>query len=68
MQIKCLDFSLAIVYLFLVSAFLLWGFVYRKKRAGPSRTKTMLNVRDDKNHNSGDKKEAPSQVFTWFVI
>ncbi|XP_009384014.2 uncharacterized protein LOC103971663 [Musa acuminata AAA Group] len=62
LKIKCLDFSLAIVYLFLVSAFLLWGFVYRKKRAGPSRTKTLLNVRDDNNHNSGDKKEAPSQI------
>ncbi|CAD5196507.1 unnamed protein product [Musa acuminata subsp. malaccensis] len=67
LKIKCLDFSLAIVYLFLVSAFLLWGFVYRKKRAGPSRTKALLNVRDDNNHNSGDKKEAPSQVFTWFI-
>ncbi|RWV83199.1 hypothetical protein GW17_00055231 [Ensete ventricosum] len=57
MQVKCLDMSLAIGYLFLVSAFLLWGFVYRKERTDPSRTKPSINVNEESKLNSDEKQE-----------
>ncbi|KAG9443097.1 hypothetical protein H6P81_018951 [Aristolochia fimbriata] len=48
LRVKCIELSLTILYIVLVSAFLGWGFLHRKKdREGPShRTKPLLNVRD----------------------
>ncbi|URD77305.1 Sterol-sensing domain of SREBP cleavage-activation [Musa troglodytarum] len=57
MNVKCLDLSLAIGYLFLISAFLLWGFVYRKERTDPLRTKPSINVNEESKLNSDEKQE-----------
>ncbi|WOL10757.1 Niemann-Pick C1 protein-like [Canna indica] len=59
LKVKCLDFSLAIVYLILVSAFLLWGFLYKRKKNVPSRTKSLLKV---KGESSADIPEASEVV------
>ncbi|CAL9782679.1 unnamed protein product [Musa acuminata subsp. burmannicoides] len=57
LKVKCLDLSLAIGYLFLISAFLLWGFVYRKERTDPLRTKPSINVNEESKLNSDEKQE-----------
>ncbi|XP_064946929.1 uncharacterized protein LOC135597631 isoform X4 [Musa acuminata AAA Group] len=57
LKVKCLDLSLAIGYLFLISAFLLWGFVYRKERTDTLRTKPSINVNEESKLNSDEKQE-----------
>ncbi|CAL9133900.1 unnamed protein product [Musa acuminata var. zebrina] len=57
LKVKCLDLSLAIGYLFLISAFLLRGFVYRKERTDPLRTKPSINVNEESKLNSDEKQE-----------
>lgn len=70
MQVKCLDLSLAIGYLFLISAFLLWGFVYRKERNDPLRTKPSINVNEESKLNSDEKQEilCISQVLCYCLM
>ncbi|XP_074592588.1 uncharacterized protein LOC141848455 [Curcuma longa] len=53
LKVKCLDFSLVIIYLFIVCVFLVWSFVIRKKK-GLFRTKSVLNANGE---SSDDKQE-----------
>ncbi|XP_038979789.1 NPC intracellular cholesterol transporter 1-like isoform X2 [Phoenix dactylifera] len=66
LKVKCLDFSLAILYLLIISAFLVWGLLHRKQeRTDPSRTKPLLNVKDEYELHSVNKQEIsiqPTQV------
>ncbi|KAG6508389.1 hypothetical protein ZIOFF_033763 [Zingiber officinale] len=64
LKVKCLDFSLVIIYLFIVCAFLVWNFVYIKKKEGPFRTKPLLNV---KGESSNDKQETHVSQTTAMV-
>ncbi|XP_073112906.1 uncharacterized protein [Elaeis guineensis] len=62
LKVKCLDFSLAILYLLTISAILAWGLLHRKQeRTGPSRTKLFLNVKDENELHSVNKQEISTQ-------
>lgn len=44
-QAKCVDVAVTLLYILLVSAFLGWGFVHKKRRrSSDSRTKPLVNV------------------------
>ncbi|KAF8410301.1 hypothetical protein HHK36_002827 [Tetracentron sinense] len=49
LKVKCIEFSLAILYIVLVSAFFGWGLFHRKseRRSPASRMKPLLNARDE---------------------
>uniref|UniRef100_A0A1D1YJ54 Niemann-Pick C1 protein n=1 Tax=Anthurium amnicola TaxID=1678845 RepID=A0A1D1YJ54_9ARAE len=59
LKVKCLDFSLAILYVFLASAFLGWGFLHRNREITISspRTRPLLNVKIPDELHSVDKQE-----------
>lgn len=71
-QARCIEFSLAILYIILVSMFLGWGFFHKKKQGNPaSRTKPLMNVTDDGvlNHVNMEKDEnVPMQVHAKLLI
>lgn len=47
MQAKCIEVSVAVLYVVLVSVFLGWGFLHRKKeKTSVTRTKPVVNVSD----------------------
>ncbi|XP_062184386.1 uncharacterized protein LOC133888239 isoform X2 [Phragmites australis] len=53
LKAKCLDFSLVVVYLALLCAFLLWGLLYRTQgRTGFSSQAKPLKNSEDKSHSS----------------
>lgn len=68
MQVKCVEFSLAIVYIVLVTAFFGWGLLHRtRERKGPSpRMKPLLNVKDEGGHsvNKQEDESHPMQVHS----
>ncbi|MCL7035268.1 hypothetical protein MKW94_006392, partial [Papaver nudicaule] len=48
LKVQCLDFSLAILYIVLVSTFFGWGLFHKKERkSAASRLKPLLNVTDE---------------------
>lgn len=50
-QVKCIEFSLAILYIVLVSAFFGWGLFHRtreRRRIPASNMKPLLNFEDEK--------------------
>lgn len=61
LQVKCLEFSLAVVYIVFISVLLLWGLLHRKRvREGPSsKTNPLVNMRDES--EPVDKQETPLQ-------
>lgn len=47
MQAKCIEVAVAIIYIVLVSMFLGWGFVHRRKERAPvSSTKPLISATD----------------------
>ncbi|CAI9753358.1 unnamed protein product [Fraxinus pennsylvanica] len=44
LKAKCVDVAVTLLYIILVSAFLGWGFVHKKRRSSDSRTKPLVNV------------------------
>lgn len=47
MQAKCVEVAVAIIYIVLVSMFLGWGFVHRRKERAPvSSTKPLISAPD----------------------
>ena len=66
-QAKCLDFSLVVVYLALLCAFLLWGLLYRTRgrTAFPLKTKPLRNT-DDKSHSNKNGKSPHNSVQVLF--
>ncbi|XP_072956194.1 uncharacterized protein [Typha angustifolia] len=62
LKVKCLEFSLAVVYLVLLPAFLAWGLLNRKgKRIGlSSKTESLQNVQDQNQLHSLSKQELPN--------
>ncbi|XP_077246845.1 uncharacterized protein LOC143886669 [Tasmannia lanceolata] len=62
LKVKCIEFSLAILYVLLVSVFFGWGFFHRTTgRRGPSsRMKLLLNVKDESEHDSLNKQKDDS--------
>lgn len=67
-QVNCLDFSLAILYLILASGFLGWGFSLRKREraVSSSRTKPLLTDKSANDVHSTDEQEnssGPMQVL-----
>lgn len=72
MQARCIEFSVAILYIILVSMFLGWGFFHKKKQGNPaSRTKPLMNVSDGGvlNHVNMEKDEnVPMQVHANLLI
>ncbi|KAG2574016.1 hypothetical protein PVAP13_7KG294500 [Panicum virgatum] len=63
LKAKCLDFSLVVVYLALLCAFLLWGLLYRTRgrTAFPLKTKPLRNT-DDKSHSNKNGKSPHNSV------
>ncbi|XP_042511025.1 NPC intracellular cholesterol transporter 1-like isoform X2 [Macadamia integrifolia] len=58
LKVKCLDFSMAILYIVLVSAFFGWGLFHRtRKRSSASKMKPLLNIRDECEPNSVNKQK-----------
>ncbi|OVA00612.1 Sterol-sensing domain [Macleaya cordata] len=58
LKVKCLDFSLAILYIVLVSTFFGWGLFHKRERRSPaSRLKPLLNVRDEGELHSVNKQK-----------
>ncbi|RLM65939.1 Niemann-Pick C1 protein-like [Panicum miliaceum] len=57
LKAKCLDFSLVVVYLALLCAFLLWGLLYRTRgrTAFPLKTKPLRNSDDKSDSNKNGK-------------
>ena len=66
-QAKCLDFSLVVVYLALLCAFLLWGLLYRTRgrTAFPLKTKPLGNS-DDKSDSNKNGKSPHNSVQVLF--
>ncbi|KAJ8618328.1 hypothetical protein MRB53_014514 [Persea americana] len=66
LKVKCVEFSLAIVYIVLVTAFFGWGLLHRtRERKGPSpRMKPLLNVKDEGGHsvNKQEDESHPMQI------
>ncbi|XP_068639984.1 uncharacterized protein [Aristolochia californica] len=67
LHVKCIELSLTLLYIVLVSVLLGWGFLHTKRdRGGPSlRTKPLLNIRDESGLQSVNKEESethPEQV------
>ncbi|XP_058098545.1 uncharacterized protein LOC131243314 isoform X2 [Magnolia sinica] len=57
LKVKCLEFSLAILYIILVSAFFGWGFLHRRKERSPSsRMKHLLNAKEESEVHSVNKQ------------
>ncbi|XP_075511720.1 uncharacterized protein LOC142547346 [Primulina tabacum] len=57
LKAKCIEVSVAILYIVLVSLFLVWAFFHRKRKGSPmSRTKPLINV-----PNSGIVRHVNSQ-------
>ncbi|XP_043713679.1 NPC intracellular cholesterol transporter 1-like isoform X2 [Telopea speciosissima] len=58
LKVRCLDFSMAILYIVLVSAFFGWGLFRRtRKRSSASKMKPLLNMRDEYEPNSVNKQK-----------
>ncbi|XP_019702346.1 uncharacterized protein [Elaeis guineensis] len=63
LKVKCLDFSLAMLYFLLVSAFSVWGWLNRKQdRTCLSRTKPSVNVKGENELHSVNKQEISAQL------
>ncbi|XP_022132021.1 Niemann-Pick C1 protein [Momordica charantia] len=61
LKVKCADFTLCILYIIIVSAFLGWSLFYRKTRKSPSSgTNTMPNIMDGSNLHSATRKKDES--------
>lgn len=59
LKAKCSDVAVAVVYIVLVSLFLGWGFVHRKKEMSPAfKTKPLANTRSRNGMHSEDQKDA----------
>ncbi|KAH7664268.1 Protein patched/dispatched protein [Dioscorea alata] len=63
LKIKCIVFSLGIVYVALISAIFGWGIIHlRRKKTGPSsKTKPLLNVMDETELPSINNQEQSAQ-------
>ncbi|KAI3843417.1 hypothetical protein MKX03_024311 [Papaver bracteatum] len=58
LKVQCLDFSLAILYIVLVSTFFGWGLFHKKEtKSAASRLKPLLNVKDEGVNNSINKQK-----------
>lgn len=68
MQAKCIEVAVAMLYVVLVSVFIGWGFVHRKKERAPvPRTKPLVNVTNVgvvRRVNSHKDENVPMQVCT----
>lgn len=66
MQAKCIEVSVAVLYVVLVSLFLGWGFLHRKEgKTSVPRTKPVVNVTDAgviRNMNRQKDENIPMQV------
>ncbi|XP_019052018.1 PREDICTED: Niemann-Pick C1 protein-like [Nelumbo nucifera] len=65
LKVKCVEFSLAILYIVLVSSFLVWGFFHRTRgKKGPvSRLKPLLNAVDESELHSVNKQKDDIQTM-----
>lgn len=75
MQIRCIEFTVAILYILFVSAFFGWGLFHQKmeRRRHSSSTEPLLNVmRDDFDSDNLQKDESHSTevnvYFYWLFI
>ncbi|KAJ6830561.1 Niemann-Pick C1 protein-like isoform X1 [Iris pallida] len=65
LKVKCLEISLVIVYIVLVSSLLAWGLLHRRKRGQSSRAKPSMNIKDENSLHAVNKEETstqPSQI------
>ncbi|XP_056177183.1 uncharacterized protein LOC115669675 isoform X1 [Syzygium oleosum] len=56
LKAKCIDLSLTILYIILVSGFFGWGYFHRRRERNTAMRKALSNVTDDRYQNTGRQK------------